>query len=144
MKIILVCGGRFFSAQWAVEKALDDLTPEAVMQGGCPSGADWLAKNYARERGLPGIEVEANWDYYGRSAGPRRNAWMALLKPTVVLAMPGGTGTANSVQRSQNNLQPPSTQKRPHTECTHASALRRFGACIQPMTIHTGRLTPAV
>jgi hypothetical protein len=42
--------------------------------------------------------VPADWNKHGRSAGFRRNLEMAEMQPDVVLACPGGRGTANMVE----------------------------------------------
>ena len=41
----------------------------------------------------------ACWDFYGLSAGPKRNAWMVRFgQPDLVLAFEGGRGTQSCVQ----------------------------------------------
>lgn len=51
-----------------------------VIEGGAP-GADTLAGACAMTYGVHVAEVAALWDYYGRSAGPRRNGVMKALQP---------------------------------------------------------------
>ncbi len=46
-------------------------------------------------KGIQSAMCEANWDFFSRAAGPIRNRNMLVLKPTAVLAFPGGTGTAS-------------------------------------------------
>lgn len=98
---LLVCGGRSFrNAAW-LRAALDALQPDRLMEGG-GSGADALARGWARDHGVPTITYFAAWDRYGRSAGPRRNQQMLDEgKPDLVLACPGGKGTADMVTRAQ-------------------------------------------
>jgi hypothetical protein len=43
----------------------------------------------------------AEWDMYGPSAGPRRNARMVEWKPDVVIAFPGNRGTADMVRQAK-------------------------------------------
>lgn len=44
----------------------------------------------------------APWDFHKNSAGPIRNAWMLRFgQPDLVLAMPGGTGTADMVKKAR-------------------------------------------
>ena len=46
------------------------------VSGGC-SGADLLGERYARDNGFKIERYDAEWDKYGRSAGPIRNEKMA-------------------------------------------------------------------
>jgi len=98
MKKVLVCGGRTYSNRARVYETLDALVdkhgPIFIIQGGA-TGADTLAADWADVRGMPCAEVKAPWRFYGKSAGPRRNAWMLLLKPDIVVAMPGEVGTSD-------------------------------------------------
>ena len=43
-----------------------------IVSGGA-SGTDLMAKNYAQERGIAYKEFPANWNQYGKAAGPIRN-----------------------------------------------------------------------
>lgn len=73
---ILVTGGREVTNKEAVWSVLSDLKPTMILHGKCLRGADLFAARYAEKHGIPNIEVPANWDYYGKSAGPVRNRWM--------------------------------------------------------------------
>jgi hypothetical protein len=69
-----------------------------IIHGGA-SGADRLAGEWAASRGIP-VEVHpADWQKYGRAAGPIRNQQMIDRKPDMVVAFPGGRGTADMVRR---------------------------------------------
>ena len=71
-----------------------------VIEGGA-RGADRLARLWARARGIHVATVDALWDYYDNGAGPIRNQAMLQLRPDVVVAFPGGTGTADMVKRAK-------------------------------------------
>lgn len=61
--------------------------------------SDWLASSGAS---WPGEAFPADWAAYDRAAGPIRNARMiAEGKPDIVLAFPGGRGTANMVAQAR-------------------------------------------
>ena len=45
--------------------------------GMCPTGIDAAAVNWAKENGIPIEEYPADWEKYGKSAGPIRNRLMA-------------------------------------------------------------------
>jgi len=94
----LVCGGRDFAdRQWLI-KVLDTMRPDVIIQGGA-DGADLIAKEWAMSRGKSYWTFPADWDSHGNAAGPIRNRQMVEWgKPNVVLAFPGGKGTANMVK----------------------------------------------
>lgn len=94
--ILLVCGGRNFNDQKALDNAMAELpfTPSLIVQGGA-RGADTLAKNWAIKKGIHYAEVPALWNYHNRGAGHKRNSAMLLLNPCYCLALPGGPGTDN-------------------------------------------------
>jgi len=93
---ILVCGGRDYDNWSAVREALDTHNPSVLIHGGA-SGADRLAGKWADVHGVPTIVFPANWRQ-GKKAGPLRNRFMLSEgKPDLVLAFPGGRGTADMV-----------------------------------------------
>jgi SLOG family YspA-like protein len=95
---ILVCGGRDLPAN-AVREWLDvhieSANVTSVIQGGA-KGADAGAKQWAEVNKIRCEEYPANWDKYGKAAGMIRNKQMLDdAAPDLVIAFPGGTGTAN-------------------------------------------------
>ena len=101
----LVCGGRAFDDWRAVHRALNEINGSvgvtAVIHGGC-SGADRRAGEWAREWGVVEVAVLPDWKARGRAAGPIRNALMLRDgKPDMVLAFPGGRGTADMVAKAR-------------------------------------------
>jgi hypothetical protein len=106
---VLVTGGRAFTTfeerMWLYD-GLNLLHAKAgvteIIEGGA-KGADLAAKNWALWRKGCGdritlTTVNADWERFGRGAGHIRNAEMAKLRPDVVLACPGGTGTASMIE----------------------------------------------
>lgn len=98
---VLVCGGRDFTSREAVFATLDHLHSihgfTAICHGAA-KGADRLSGKWAEERSLPCLSYPADWQNHGLSAGPRRNRQMLKeFKPDLVVAFPGGTGTAHMV-----------------------------------------------
>lgn len=86
---------------------LDILRPHIsfVIEGGA-LGADRIAREWAKTRGVPFHTENAEWDKYrqpsGKNpAGPIRNAKMLTLGPQVVIAFPGGTGTSNMLSQAR-------------------------------------------
>lgn len=102
---VLVCGGRDFNDGLLVYETLDRLHRErgitAIIEGGA-KGADTAAYSWAKIHGLHNQTYPADWTLHGRAAGPRRNATMlADGNPDLVLAFPGGRGTADMVRRAR-------------------------------------------
>jgi hypothetical protein len=98
---VLVCGGRDYSDAFKVGAALAPLEPSIVIQGGA-KGADALAKEWAIKHDIHVWTYLADWETHGRAAGPIRNQWMLEnSEPNVVVAFPGGRGTADMVRRAK-------------------------------------------
>jgi hypothetical protein len=115
MTNILVCGGRDYYKYSVVWKTLGSVITDCwfkdpndvitIIQGGA-SGADFLAKIFALDEydQIPLIqhkEFPADWKTHGPAAGAIRNQQMLDEgKPDIVVAFPGGSGTADMVRRA--------------------------------------------
>lgn len=101
----LICGGRDFADQALMDKALRSLIlhPEdAVIIHGDARGADRLGAAWGIVHGAQVEAYPADWDRYKNAAGPIRNqAMLDVGKPDVVIAFPGGKGTADMVRRAR-------------------------------------------
>jgi hypothetical protein len=65
-------------------------------------GADQLAFEWALGNGHPAFPFPAPWKIYGRRAGPLRNSRMlGWGRPSMVVAFPGGDGTADMVAQAK-------------------------------------------
>lgn len=94
---VLVCGGRNFSDIQGLFKVLDEIRPDTIVHGNA-RGADKIAGLWARRNKKLELSFSANWKAYGRAAGYIRNKQMLQRgKPDMVIAFPGGKGTANMV-----------------------------------------------
>jgi ABC-type Fe3+-hydroxamate transport system substrate-binding protein len=105
---VLVTGGRDFSDYDFVEGYLwTCVVPneEMVLIHGAATGADTLAARAAEKLGWtvrPYPVTPEDWARYGRRAGPIRNSAMLKdSKPDLVIAFPGGTGTADMVKKAK-------------------------------------------
>lgn len=98
---VLVCGGRDYQDAAAVREALAMVGALEIITG-CAKGADSLAAREAAKRNLPCKVFRADWKTHGRAAGPIRNQEMLDEgKPDLVMAFPGGRGTADMVRRAK-------------------------------------------
>lgn len=117
-QVVVVTGGRDFRDRAVLYAALDALHAldpfSLLIEGGqrrreknddgeltTIGGADWLAKCWAGERRVPVRTVNADWLHHGTRAGPLRNQQMIDLRPDLVVAFPGGAGTADCVRRAR-------------------------------------------
>lgn len=103
---VLVCGGRSYADRNRVYDELDAIhsrTPiRTIIEGGA-MGADHFARLWSAKRGLNHHQrFTADWAIHGKAAGPLRNVRMiAEGKPDLVLAFPGGRGTADMIRKAE-------------------------------------------
>lgn len=100
---VIVCGGRRFNDSRVVFAALDRIhaeTPIGVVFHGNARGVDTLADVWGRRAGIRVFAVPAEWAKHGKAAGPKRNQAMLGHRPDMVIAFPGGNGTADMVKRA--------------------------------------------
>jgi hypothetical protein len=102
---ILVCGGRDFKDRQRLFVVLDQVHSKRgidIIISGAARGADTLAVDWAKSREIAYQEFPADWDQYGKAAGPIRNRQMLVEgKPDGVIAFPGGNGTADMIRQSK-------------------------------------------
>lgn len=107
MMRILVCGSRAWRQDmWEHVKTTLDATlgddRKILLITGDADGVDYMAGVWASAKGIPHMSFTAAWHAYGDAAGPIRNRWMIEHgKPDMVIAFPGGRGTANMVRQAQ-------------------------------------------
>lgn len=105
MKVI-VCGGRGYRDRVFLFREMDRLHAEhgftGLMQGGCPTGADALARIWAKTHPeITRYVCRAEWKRYGNAAGPIRNGRMLQWLPDLVVGFPGGDGTADMLAQAR-------------------------------------------
>lgn len=102
--LVLVCGGRNYKDYLQLAAFMSHRLPHHpthIVTGGC-RGADKLAQKWAASAGIPFSTYSADWDMYGKAAGPKRNqAMLDDCHPDLVVAFPGGNGTADMVRRAK-------------------------------------------
>ncbi len=57
---------------------------EIIIVSGCARGADSLGERYAEENGYKAEKYPAQWQLFGKSAGPKRNKQMAEVSDLVI------------------------------------------------------------
>lgn len=105
---VLVTGSRHARDQQFVSIHMSRLHAEhgfTVVIHGAAAGVDTLADNWAEANGIatePYEVTQEEWDRIGRPAGPIRNKRMLVEgKPDLVVAFPGGPGTANMTKQAE-------------------------------------------
>lgn len=105
--IVAVTGGRDYTDRKAVEWALDRVHADVgihLLIVGDAKGADALAWEWAAGNRVKWSRSLAEWATEGKRAGPRRNTRMLRNNgepPDLVIAFPGGKGTANIVEQAE-------------------------------------------
>lgn len=105
-RIVLICGGRDFEDwnrfdRWMTE-FVSILGKPSIIVHGDARGADSLARAWAKANGIAQIVFPANWEGEGKAAGFNRNQRMLdFTRPDVVVAFPGGPGTANMMEAAR-------------------------------------------
>lgn len=103
--VVIICGGRGFDNEPWLFLVLDEAHAgrriTRFVEGGA-RGADRLARKWAAARGVEVRTFEADWMKHGKAAGPIRNGRMLEEgKPDLVIAFPGGRGTAGMMMQAR-------------------------------------------
>lgn len=77
-----------------------------ILSGGC-SGADMLGERYAEERNMRIERYPAQWDLYGKYAGPKRNMEMAENCDYIICFWDGKSKGTKSLIEIAKNLKRP-------------------------------------
>ena len=83
---VLVCGDRNWNNYNVMYSILKDINPSLIIEGEC-KGADLMAKNIAKKLNIKVLSFKAEWNKYGKRAGPIRNMKMINEgNPDIVIA----------------------------------------------------------
>ena len=113
IKKVVVAGCRDYD-DYAQAKAYIDFCLSTIVEdntivivSGGASGADALGERYAREKGWAIERHPADWETYGRSAGPRRNEEMAKICDYVICFWDGESrGTKSMIESAKKHGKP--------------------------------------
>lgn len=100
---VLVCGSRHFNDYERLKRELDAHSDITQIIHGAARGADTLAGRYGEIHSIRVRDFPADWNTYGRSAGPIRNSQMLTEgKPDLVIAFRGSNsrGTQNMINQA--------------------------------------------
>jgi len=101
MKLI-IAGSRNFNDYKKLCKICDHLLQNQAnieIVSGAARGTDQLGEKYASEKGYPIKQFPANWNKYGKAAGPKRNLQMANYADALIAFWDGKSrGTKNMIE----------------------------------------------
>lgn len=103
---ILVCGDRFWSNREVIRERLGRFKGQDILIiHGAARGADTIGGAVGVALGFEVMAIPAEWDKFGKSAGPIRNLKMLDMKPDLVLAFHNNIaiskGTAHTVREAE-------------------------------------------
>ena len=105
---VIIAGSRGFDDYAVLQTVCDNFlspkkqTHNIVIVSGTAKGADSLGEQYARERGYTVERFPANWQQYGKAAGPIRNRQMANNADAIIAFWDGhSTGTQNMIMEAK-------------------------------------------
>jgi hypothetical protein len=84
-RVVIVTGSRDWEYPKDVYEALKEFNPDLVVQGGCKTGADKFARDWCDKNNKTYRSVYADWEKFGRCAGPRRNKEMLEYYPSATV-----------------------------------------------------------
>lgn len=110
---LVVAGCRDYNdysvASVEIEKHIQtlDANRSVIIISGCAEGADKLGERYATEHHLNIERYPAEWEKYGKYAGPKRNAQMAKVADGVLVFWDGKSrGTKNMIENAKKANKP--------------------------------------
>lgn len=116
MKLI-IAGSRHLELNYDFLEGLKDFVGESgnpiyeVISGGCPTGIDKLAKDYFDCETFEGVvnykEFPADWNKYGKSAGPIRNKQMAEYGDALLLIWDGESNGSKNMKKEMLKFNKP-------------------------------------
>lgn len=104
-----VTGGRYYSNKELVYSTLDevkDVYGPVRLAVGDANGADYLAWQWAVDRNVPYQRFIADWNTYGKMAGPIRNREILDSGVDLLIAFPGGRGTSGCIMEAEKRMIP--------------------------------------
>lgn len=102
---VLITGSRNWTDKDWVWQVLDEMVEDGdtIVHGACPTGADYFADLWCKERHIQVERHPADWDTYGKAAGPIRNQHMVAKGADVCVGFPmlGSRGSWDCLKRAE-------------------------------------------
>ena len=105
---VIIAGSRDFSNYSYLKNKMDiilsSIKEDVEIVSGKAPGADTLGENYAKERNYPIKPFPADWNKFGKRAGPIRNSEMSEYADACVCFWDGKSdGTKNMIDVARKN-----------------------------------------
>lgn len=106
---VIIAGSRDFDKyeylRYCCDKILKGIQPSQIeIVSGTARGADKLGEKYAKEKGFKLKRMPAEWKKFGKSAGFKRNAEMAIYGTHLIAFWDGKSrGTKNMINIARKN-----------------------------------------
>lgn len=104
---VIIAGSRSFADYEKLKSICDSILPNQYSEprisilSGTSSGSDSLGERYANERGYTLNIYPANWEQYGKAAGPIRNRQMVEDADAAIIFWDGQSkGTKNLIEQA--------------------------------------------
>jgi hypothetical protein len=99
---VIIAGSRQAEYHHVITALLDRPFDITEVVCGCAKGADTHGRTWADKFKIPVKSFPANWDLYGKSAGPIRNTEMAENADALILVWNGRSpGSANMLKTAR-------------------------------------------
>lgn len=97
----IVAGSRYWKDYEFIKGHLDILLanklPNVQIISGGALGVDTLGEKWALANGINPVRITAQWEKYGKAAGPIRNRQMAEMADACIVFTSGGPGSTNMI-----------------------------------------------
>lgn len=108
---VIIAGSRSFRDYGYLRAMVDivlsrkvSMLEDIIIVSGCCPGPDLMGEKYAREKGYLVETHPAQWDFYGKTAGPIRNAEMARNADALIAFWNGRSpGTKNMIDEAEKH-----------------------------------------
>jgi len=101
---VVIGGDRNWSDEKTIDKYIKTLPPNSMVIHGDGRGVDKIAGRMALKHGHSVMAVPANWEKFGKSAGPIRNQHMLTPRPDLVVVfhndLENSKGTKDMIMRA--------------------------------------------
>lgn len=104
---VIIAGSRNMSVNMAeIHDLLSSYHVSSIISGGA-TGIDSCGEAYARQNNIELLVVPAEWDKFGRKAGPIRNSHMAYLGDLLLLIWDGKSKGSANMKKEMHKLGKP-------------------------------------
>lgn len=101
MKLVVAGSRGINNAEHCIKEFCLHNSVDEIVHGGCENSPDMSASKIAKELGIKETVFLADWELYGKSAGPIRNKTMAVYSDTLLVFSNNTNGAENMVKEAR-------------------------------------------